>query len=479
MQKQNLVSERRLAIKTFKDFEKESYAAKLTAVKEFVRASKVLCHHRFILEDGRVVVYQYDFNVCCYQGYERLYAWSVHVARYIYGLTKGEEEDPSEIDPYLIESAFRVTAALEASDSDPKRLICDEKRYVGFRDGVVNLETGEILKPGPRFFLRHVVKGSCYGSGMQGENWAKFLNAVFGPTDQDRIQAWIRVLLAGSTEHNTVLVLTGVLNGGKRLFIEICEGLLGRGIGSYYESFHRFNLSSHRKNRWVGLRGVFLEYGPKDQRWDNVVALTDGHPLKVEKDPTAADLVPSINLLISCEQITVPAAARSLQLKLRIVESIESQGSQDTIQTCQNELCLGDVVLWALQIDLPEAVSRLKALSPLAQRVASDPIGTWLDLEVEEIPGAVTPLGGHRDLENHLHLEAAYPTCWAFCQRHGIYDHPDLSLNKFSNRVIRASQTVSKVSQNHGRTYLTNFRIKPEVQGVIDRWLKGKSEDNA
>lgn len=113
-----------------------------------------------------------------------------------------------------------------------------------FRNGVLNLQTGEFVEPNQRLFSLHRVEAN-YDPEAEAPEWDKFLLSLFpdDPGSRETIEEMLGYSMASDRSQQKVFMLIGPPRSGKGTIGRVLAQLIGRGryagptVASFSENF--------------------------------------------------------------------------------------------------------------------------------------------------------------------------------------------------------------------------------------------------
>jgi putative DNA primase/helicase len=102
---------------------------------------------------------------------------------------------------------------------------------LGVANGILDLATGRLLKPTPRFYARSATAFS-YDPDATATAWGTFLDSLWDPeaggdVEQAAFQEWVGYLLTRETKYQKICLLVGPPNAGKGIIVKVLVALLG------------------------------------------------------------------------------------------------------------------------------------------------------------------------------------------------------------------------------------------------------------
>ena len=110
--------------------------------------------------------------------------------------------------------------------NDPER---SAKNLVACRNGILNVETRQLIEHDPAFFTTNALPLDFDASAPEPERWLKFLEEVW-PEDEEAkqcLQEMFGYLLADDTRQHKIFLIWGPKRGGKGTIVDILVQLLG------------------------------------------------------------------------------------------------------------------------------------------------------------------------------------------------------------------------------------------------------------
>ena len=175
-------------------------------------------------------------------------------------------------------SNTRIKGAIENANSDPRIRVPVERwdsheNYLGVRNGVVDLRTGELLKGKADLYItRRAPVG--YNRGQTNTRWQQFLDFATGGDKefQDWIQRAAGYSLTGSSKYDVMFLVYGPPGSGKNTLVEAIVKCLG--TSQYAWPMSTDVLSGDTQNNsdqyhWAELRGrrvVWIDELPDSER---------------------------------------------------------------------------------------------------------------------------------------------------------------------------------------------------------------------
>lgn len=111
----------------------------------------------------------------------------------------------------------------------PLRIGTARPRAVSLRNGVFDLDTGELLPPSPDYFAVSSLGTHYDSSDRQPEHWIEFLHSLW-PKDVESwatLQEWFGYLLTADTRQQKILLMVGPKRSGKGTIARVLGALLG------------------------------------------------------------------------------------------------------------------------------------------------------------------------------------------------------------------------------------------------------------
>jgi len=177
-------------------------------------------------------------------------------------------------------SNSRMSAAIENAKSDPRINVAVERwdkdeNYLGVKNGVIDLKTGELLKNRPDLFITKRAP-ITYTRGQTNVRWSQFLDFA---TDGDKeFQEWLQraagYSLTGSKKYDAMFLVYGPPGSGKNTLVEALVKCLGTSeyawpMDSSILSQDDNGSNSSDQYHWAMLRGrrvVWVDELPDSER---------------------------------------------------------------------------------------------------------------------------------------------------------------------------------------------------------------------
>lgn len=110
----------------------------------------------------------------------------------------------------------------QAGDPDPRSVI-------PVRNGLVHVDTGQLLEPTPRLFVPYALPFDYTPDAAPPVAWFAFLSSVWGEDQEsiDTLQEWLGYLLTADTSQQKALMIVGPRRSGKGTIGRVVVQLLG------------------------------------------------------------------------------------------------------------------------------------------------------------------------------------------------------------------------------------------------------------
>jgi putative DNA primase/helicase len=117
-----------------------------------------------------------------------------------------------------------VPAWIDRQPSDP-----DPRGVIPVRNGLVHVETGQLLPPAPRLFVPYSLPFEYSADAPPPSAWFAFLASVWGEDREsvETLQEWLGYLLTADTSQQKALMIVGPRRSGKGTIGRVLVQLLG------------------------------------------------------------------------------------------------------------------------------------------------------------------------------------------------------------------------------------------------------------
>lgn len=165
-------------------------------------------------------------------------------------LDKEGNLNPTNLQPKHVAAIVRALRSDTLnSDKAQAGALLPCKGGVPFRNGWLNVETGELEPIGPERDVRWNVPMDYDDEASECPRWEAFLNSlgwVKGSEERRLLQQWYGWLLSGRTDIHKGMLLIGPKRSGKGTILKVAKGMMGDGaVGTQLEKFsERFGMEN-------------------------------------------------------------------------------------------------------------------------------------------------------------------------------------------------------------------------------------------
>jgi putative DNA primase/helicase len=355
----------------------------------------------------------------------------------------------------------------------------DSKEFLPFTDGVLNLQTGELLPHDPKFHFTWQLPRTFANDGSW-ENINKFLDdATQRDTDKKKILlCFFNAVLKGRSEIHKFLYLLGKPRSGKGTVMRLLISLVGQ-RNTVGTDLKQWNENRFEPGRAYGKRlVVFPEQDAYHESITKFLSLTGQDPLRFEKKGKDAGedfYFPGLTLV--CGNIMAFSGqnldAIMKRMILLIFDNVVPESDvKDLAPIFEPELSAFTEYLLSIPDDevtsvLTGRTHQMSEGDAWETRMVGDPVATWLNYHVVISPEAKTFMGKNR-LEATDGREAT--TFYGSYAKHCLEAGSNaMSVQKFSPALIRLLETLGwpfeKHTTNKG-TYIQGLRLR--IDGFDD-----------
>lgn len=353
----------------------------------------------------------------------------------------------------------------QAGDPDPRGVI-------PVRNGLVHVDTGQLLAPTPRLFVPYALPFDYTPDAAPPVAWLAFLASVWGDDREsiDTLQEWLGYLLTADTSQQKALMIVGPRRSGKGTLGRVVVQLLGeRNTASptLASLGNNFGLEP-----LVGKTCALMSDARLGARADiagvaeNLLRLTGEDPISVDRkfrEAYTARLIARIVVLTN-EVPVFRDAASALPSRFIVLRTERSfYGREDHSLDGKLAAELPGILVWALAglrrlrergrfVQPASAAAQMRLMEELAS-----PIGMFLRDQCVVEPGAQVP------------ITTLYEAWRDWCKAHGR-DQPGTE-QTFGRDVAAAAPSVG-----HSRPRINGERVRM-YEGVRLREPHDPSED--
>lgn len=135
-----------------------------------------------------------------------------------------------------------------------ERPIEAEQRYIGFLNGVLDIQENKLIPHDDRLFLTSQIQADYAPNKECPEAFLKFVERCYGLDQLESIRAAVRYCIDLSLNPGKFILLLGKSRSGKGLLLRLIASLHGR----YYRSINDFGDLATREGRYQSLTGARL-----------------------------------------------------------------------------------------------------------------------------------------------------------------------------------------------------------------------------
>ena len=363
----------------------------------------------------------------------------------------------------------------------PKNLEIDY-RYVTFRNGHLNLETGELAPLGPEIIsnIRYDVE---YRPNVEPQYFLNLLDSQFEKDTQHYLKAFIWSILRGDTRAQVFLYLYGPGGTGKSTLVNVLSMLVGE------EATLTTTLRDLQNDRFEGanLTGKRLICINDTDTFKGdlsmLKAITGGDSIigRTKHESGSFEIFPRALMVVTGNvMLQTRDASGAIDRRMRVMPMETAPKEVETLIYRHGMIWRGPlvkespgIIQWARMQD-EAAVRTLRGpLPPQMERVRVEalhnlnPLIKWISEACELKGGAYVGYSTENTYEKVLlsarkHL-SLFPTYLLFCLAQKI---KPLSHNRFSEELIRTCQQMGapiRRERKRAGTYLHGIQVKPEV----------------
>jgi len=330
------------------------------------------------------------------------------------------------------------------------------KKYVNFRNGLLNLETLKLEPHDPeKFFLTQIPHS--YNPNAKSQLFETFLRDVFPEQHHSALQEFIGYCLLPDCRFEKALVIVGREGTGKSTFLEAIRNALGKDNVTHF-SIQQLETERFARVELVGKLANIYNDLPYESIEDSAIfkQLSSGDPINVEKkfvQPFSAKV--HAKLIFAANQLPKPRDwSGAFFRRWIIVEVNNAEGRQpDPLmkEKMKSEEVAEAILAWAV-----EGLQRLLknntfsydySVEEVAEKYESmaDSVARFVNECLEEVPGGKIP----KDELYHRYLE--------FCKENGAIPVGKIEFGRKLKAKVRVGET-----RTGEKRYWTGIRYKIE-----------------
>ena len=353
--------------------------------------------------------------------------------------------------------------------------------YVTFKNGHLNLKTGELAPLGPEIISVSYI--DTEDADVEPVVFKKMLNSQFDPKTQQYIKAFIWSVLCGDNRSHIFLYLFGPGGTGKSTLVNLLCMLVGEEatLTTTLRDLHmdKFECANLTGKRLICINDTEVFKGDLS----TLKAITGGDSIigRVKHEQGSFEVRPRGLLVITGNaMLQTRDASGAIDRRMRVVPMSNLPDKRQFLLYKMNNKWEGPlvkespgIVRWARMDDksaldiltgpLPPQMEHIRIeaqhnLNPLIKWISEDlkhTDGTWIGFSTETSPEKIL-----LSARKHLSL---YPSYLLFCLKRGI---KPLNHNRFTQELVQTcvymNIPIKKVRRNTG-IYIYGLSVKPET----------------
>jgi P4 family phage/plasmid primase-like protien len=367
-----------------------------------------------------------------------------------------EELDSTAYITNVVKFLWIKTKAFRMSWKD-----ADNNRYLPFTNGVLDLETSQLLEHNPKYHLTWTLPRPHNPEANHWEAIDAWLD--FASQGKQNIRnilvCFANAVLTGRSDLQKFLHLVGIGGSGKGTYMRLISSLIGTNnvVTSNLEQFciNRFETARVHGKRLV----LFPDEQARPRTLNTFFSLTGGDPVRAERKLKEVFNFDFKGMVIVASEAAIFHGVTGNGLKRRTIPlpmnaRVENKDRRDLQADFESELAAFTNFLLDLPDEFVSETLRTVEDSPEVSlqfwqsRIREDSIAAWLDERLIQ------------DSESTVSISKLYEDYRNFCEKTG---HQNKSLTRFSPELLEMCQSIQwQVSKKKLRQGLaiTGFKLR-------------------